>query len=124
MNIARAPVDGYPHLRMGDAHVRNRRDFEEKFMEEGGGGLGMVDSFRRVNGEGVRKFSYRPRGREWGAGCDRVDLILVDGRLGGKGGGGGGAVVEADILDEEGERGPSDHVPLYVTVDLGKLKLG
>ena len=30
-------------------------------------------------------------------------------------------LIEADILDEERERGPSDHVPLYVTLDLTQL---
>ena len=106
INIARSPLDGYPGRRMGEQHIRSRQDFEEKFMT---GGLAMRDSYREVRGN-ERKYSYRSRGVEWGSSCDRVDLILASRGLHG--------LVEADILDEEAERGPSDHCPLYVTLDL------
>ena len=105
MNVARSPLDGFPGRRAGAEHVRSRQDFEEKFM---GGGLGMRDSYREVRGN-ERKYSYRSRGVEWGVSCDRVDLILVSRGLRG--------LVEADILDDETERGPSDHCPLYITLD-------
>ena len=49
--------------------------------------------------------------------------MLVSRGLWGKAG-----LVEADILDEELERGPSDHVPIYVTIEIGaddgKKKVG
>ncbi|MCJ1396109.1 hypothetical protein MMC18_008998 [Xylographa bjoerkii] len=115
LNVARSPLDGFPSRRMGEAHVANRIDFEAKFMAtEQEGGLGMADTYRALHG-GELKYSYRGRGREWGSSCDRVDLILLssnrvtDGRI---------VLTEADILDEEAERGPSDHVPLYITVQM------
>ena len=109
INISRFCIDSFPQLRMGEEHVRNRADFEEKFIK----GLGMVDTFRLVNGEG-RKFSYRPRNKLWGDGGDRVDMMLVT-----KGVGGRDRVRQADILDQEDERGPSDHVPLFVELGFG-----
>ncbi|MCJ1420851.1 hypothetical protein MMC32_007210 [Xylographa parallela] len=114
LNIARSPLDGFPGRRMGGEHLASRIDFEAKFMAiNQEGGLGMVDTYRALH-EGEHKYSYRGRGREWGSSCDRVDLILLsstrvtDGRM---------ALTEADILDEELERGPSDHVPLYSTIE-------
>ncbi|KAL2038787.1 hypothetical protein N7G274_008545 [Stereocaulon virgatum] len=102
MNISRGGVDSFPQLRMGEEHVRNRADFEEKFIR----GLGMIDTFRMVRGE-ERKFTYRPTNKPWGAGGDRVDMVLVTRGL-------EESVKEADILDSEEDRGPSDHVPLFV----------
>lgn len=111
MNIAQTPEDSYPQLRMGKEHVENRRHFQECFLKgKQEGGLGMRDSFREVKG-GEKKFSYRPTGRNWGDGMDRVDLCLVSEEV---------RVVGADILDEELERGRSDHVPLMVEV-LGNM---
>lgn len=114
LNIARSPLDGFPGRRMGQEHVTNRIHFEEKFIHgKQFGGLGMIDSFRSLH-DGEKKYSYRGRSREWGSSCDRVDLVLVSGdshaqaKI---------ALKEADILDEEMERGPSDHVPLYVTLE-------
>ena len=115
LNIARAPVDGFPGIRLTPAHVANRKDFDDKFTKQpDAGGLGMLDSFRELHGE-ERKYSYRSRGIPWGSSCDRVDLILLS--RGAK-----QSLVEADILDEEAERGPSDHVPLYATLDLNRLQ--
>lgn len=125
INVARSPIDGFPGIRLGDAHVKNRADFERKFMSRNEG-LGMVDSFRHLHGE-ERRYSYRSRGVQWGASCDRVDMILVS-RQQGKDYGmnssklstppaaTGWHLIEADILDNELERGPSDHVPIYATL--------
>ena len=121
LNIARSPLDGFPGRRMGEAHIKNRRDFEEKFMHERkDGGLGMVDSFRAFHGN-EKKYSYRSPSRVWGSSCDRVDLILFSSDLGS---GSGYQLKEADILDEEDERGPSDHLPLYITLQLEHVKPG
>ncbi|KAJ9144187.1 hypothetical protein NKR23_g6120 [Pleurostoma richardsiae] len=35
-----------------------------------------VDVFRALH-DGERKYTYYPRTREWGASCDRVDLIIT-----------------------------------------------
>ncbi|MDI1485517.1 MAG: hypothetical protein OHK93_000655 [Ramalina farinacea] len=107
INISRTVIDSFPQLRMGKEHVENRADFERKFMharEEGA--LGMCDTFRYDRGE-ERKYSYRPTNKPWGEGGDRVDMGLVTMGLVGR-------VEGADILDEEMERGTSDHVPLYL----------
>ena len=114
LNIARKPIDGFPSIRLGAAHVENRKDFEEKFMAaQKADAISMIDSFRELHGS-ERKYSYRFRGIPWGSSCDRVDLILISSLA-------RTSLVEADILDEERERGPSDHVPLYVTLDLARL---
>lgn len=70
----------------------------------------MLDTFRLLHGE-RRRYSYRPRNKPWGAGGDRVDMILATKEL-------KGAVKEADVLDSEVERGPSDHVPLFLEVQV------
>ena len=117
INIARAEIDAWPKLRLGAEHVVNRRDFEEKFMlDKEKNGLGMTDSFRALRGQ-ERKFSWRPTGRIWGHEADRVDLILVDKGLRGDERG-ERELIEADILDEEAERGESDHVPSYITLQM------
>lgn len=41
-----SPVDPSPRLRTGEEHVRDRADFEDKFVGE----LRLVDSFRAVPG--------------------------------------------------------------------------
>lgn len=112
INISRSHIDSFPQLRMGEEHVWNRVDFEEKFMKD----LNMLDTFRLLHGQ-QRKFTYRPRNKPWGAGGDRVDMILVT-----KGLGAHGRIREAGILDSEEERGPSDHVPLFVGLDLGRVE--
>ena len=102
INISRTRMDSFPQLRMGEEHVRNRADFERKFMVQ----LGMLDTFRLINGE-QKKYTYHPPTKPWGAGGDRVDMILATKGLKGK-------ISKADILDTEAERGPSDHVPHFV----------
>lgn len=117
LNIARSPLDGFPGIRLAPSHVVNRQDFDGNFMRmPENGGLGMLDAFRQLNGD-ERKYSYRSRGIPWGSSCDRVDLILISSKA-------QGALMEADILDDEVERGPSDHVPLYITLNLERLELG
>ncbi|MCJ1278018.1 hypothetical protein MMC21_005832 [Puttea exsequens] len=102
INISRTRIDSFPQLRMGEEHVQNRADFEAKIIQ----GAGMIDTFRFLQGE-QRKYSYRPRNKTWGDGGDRVDMVLVSQGL-------KDAVEKADILDNEEERGPSDHVPLML----------
>ena len=102
INISRSSMDSFPQLRLAKEHVENRADFEEKFIRD----LKMIDTFRMIKGE-ERKYSYRPTGKPWGAGGDRVDMILVSEGL-------KKLVEDADILDTQDERGPSDHVPLLV----------
>ena len=114
INVSRTLIDSSPQLRMGEEHVRNRADFEEKFMMD----LGLVDTFRLLHGR-RRKFSYRPRNKPWGAGGDRVDMILVSKGLEAQ-----CRVREADVLDREEERGPSDHVPLFVVLGVGRMNGG
>ena len=184
MNISRSTLDSYPQLRMGKEHVKNREDFERRFLltknnnnpsglvstsriysikaeeeeedakakaketvveeeesrskielqktlmkkekeqnqEEKGQGLGMIDTFRHMHPL-LQKYSYRPRkpNVSFGAGGDRVDMILVSRhalalafnqekkRM---------LIVEADICDCEEERRESDHVPVWVGLDL------
>lgn len=121
LNISRTPLDSFPALRLGADHVENRADFEEKFMKAEGG-LGMVDSFRHLRGQ-EQKYTYRPPGKPWGAGMDRVDLILCSRNMIGENGleEGGGAgrrwsLLDANILDTIEDRGPSDHVPLFIDI--------
>ncbi|TKX19258.1 hypothetical protein C1H76_8443 [Elsinoe australis] len=112
MNVARDGRDGWPGLRTRPAqHVRNRRDFVEKFFGDGEGGLGMCDTFREMEGE-ARRYTYYPRGVKWGESCDRVDYVICSKAL-------KGALTEAGMLDSEQERGPSDHVPVFATFDFG-----
>ena len=126
LNVARDSRDGYPGIRLGEQHVRNRADFERKFLDAESG-LDAVDAFRYVHGD-ERKYSYFSRGRLWGESCDRVDLCLVSrGLVNGAALAdqrfvNGGALVGADILDSKKERGPSDHVPLYVTLKIDPYK--
>ncbi|KAL9609426.1 MAG: hypothetical protein Q9167_005802 [Letrouitia subvulpina] len=114
LNISRGPLDSYPQQRMGKEHVKNRAHFEQCFMQSNaeGGKLGMRDTFRELRGS-EEKYTYRPRGKPWGAGMDRVDLILLSSS---KSPDGDMTLKEADILDSEEERGPSDHTPLLVDI--------
>lgn len=138
MNIAPQRIDGHPNLRTSPhQHVLNRADFNGKFLDPTNvSGLKGVDVWRWLRG-GERRYTYHPRGTEWGRSCDRVDLVVAGGSLvglkkGGEervGGGGGedgsgsvemrkGMIVGMEIHDNEVDRGHSDHVPLSVTLDL------
>jgi exonuclease III len=73
-----------------------------------------VDIFREMY-KAEKRYTYFPRGREWGSSCDRVDYVVVGKRLWDK-----GIVCQTGILDSEAERGPSDHVPVWVDVNFGE----
>lgn len=107
-NVARSVIDGWPNLRTyPEQHVRNRADFNAKFFEDEDG-LRAVDVWRALKGR-ERRYTYFPRGRPWGSSCDRVDFAVVSRKLFDE-----GVVVDSGILDSAEERGPSDHVPLWV----------
>ncbi|KAI3325403.1 DNase I-like protein [Xylariaceae sp. AK1471] len=130
LNVARDTRDGHPNLRTWPRqHVLNRADFNDKFFsndtiksaqsgaDRGGGkltGFNGVDTFRSVHGD-ERRYSYYPRGRDWGTSCDRVDLIIASKAL-------SGLLVDAGICDNPGDRGPSDHCPIWA--EFGRLGRG
>ncbi|KAK4505598.1 hypothetical protein PRZ48_003561 [Zasmidium cellare] len=131
-NIARAPIDGHPNLRMyPKQHCVNRADFEARFFRRGtrlGGGsegaekrdtvegdggevdegLGMIDSFRHLHGDKAG-YTYHPRGKSFGTSCDRVDMILTSSSL-------RDHLAEAGIHETPADRATSDHVPLYISL--------
>jgi exonuclease III len=114
MNIAPARIDGHPRLRTSPVeHVKNRADFNSKFLGDTGWG---IDVFRDFHGD-ARKYTYHPRSRTWGESCDRVDLVVAGKSLMKQ-----EAVVACDIEDSAKERGHSDHVPLWASIDFSKLK--
>ncbi|KAI9810098.1 MAG: hypothetical protein M1827_006709 [Pycnora praestabilis] len=114
-NIARSPLDGHPNLRTSPQHARNRADFNDKFITPGEG-LGAVDTFRHLHGE-LRKYTYHSPSKVWGSSADRVDLILISKKLAET----QGLLEEAVILDTPEERGTSDHVPLYISMNLRNM---
>ena len=115
MNVARSSIDGFPGIRLGAEHVRNRMDFNEKFFGSGEGMRG-VDSWREIHGE-KRGYSYHgERAEEWGRSCDRVDLGIVSRGLVKRGG-----LIGAEIWESVLERGESDHVPIEVVLDMEAL---
>lgn len=116
MNVAPDARDGFPKLRSRpEQHVRNRRHFHEKILAglcggESSTGLNGVDIWREMHGED-RRYTYYPRGREWGTSCDRVDYFVA-----GRSTWDSNMIKACGILDSEAERGPSDHVPIWVDV--------
>jgi exonuclease III len=134
LNIARGFLDGYPNLRTYPAqHCRNRADFNAKFfgtedneraqayMEDNNKSkkekevtFEGVDVFRALHGA-ERRYTYHPRTKAWGASGDRVDMIVVSRNLWEA-----DRVTRTGICDSPQERGPSDHVPLWVEVALNK----
>lgn len=112
INIAPDARDGWPNLRIfPQAHVLNRTDFHEKFLDgKKEMGLRSVDVWREMHGD-ERRYTYYPRGRKWGTSCDRVDYFVAGRKAWEK-----GLVKKCGILDSEAERGPSDHVPIWVDV--------
>ncbi|KAK0736155.1 Endonuclease/exonuclease/phosphatase [Apiosordaria backusii] len=124
LNIARGVLDGHPNLRTYPTqHCLNRADFNTKFFGEEDNERAQayvttnnekkacfdaVDIFRALHGA-ERRYTYHPRTAHWGSSCDRVDLILVSKRLWDE-----GRILGTGILDSPQERGPSDHVPLWV----------
>lgn len=119
MNVAPDTRDGYPRLRtFPQQHVLNRADFKSKFLGEkkqtSGRVFDGVDIWRVTHGN-ERRYTYYPRSREWGSSCDRVDYVIVGKRTWED-----GLVTVCGILDSEAERGPSDHVPIWVDIHLRK----
>lgn len=114
MNVTPDARDGHPKLRtFPQQHVLNRADFHEKLL--GGNnakskGLDGVDVWRMLHSQ-ERRYTYFSRGREWGTSCDRVDYFIVGRKAWDK-----GFIKACGILDSEAERGPSDHVPIWVDV--------
>ncbi|KAI1260247.1 DNase I-like protein [Xylariaceae sp. FL1019] len=133
LNVARDARDGHPNLRTNPhQHVLNRADFNRKFFSDGPVGLDVgarralysserrkgretekhmtgldaIDTFRHTKGT-ERRYSYYSRGREWGTSCDRVDLIIASKTL-------DGFILDAGICDNQRDRGPSDHCPVWV----------
>jgi exonuclease III len=110
MNIARTPLDGYPGIRLGNEHVKNRADFNCKFFDDEDGMHG-IDTWRWIHGN-KRSYSYHgERAEEWGSSCDRVDLGIVTRGLVDK-----GALIGAEIHESVKERGGSDHIPISVVL--------
>lgn len=111
MNVAPDARDGYPRLRtFPHQHTLNRTDFHDNLLE--GEGLNGVDVWREMHGD-ERRYTYYSRAREWGTSCDRVDYVIaarISWDL--------GMVKDCGILDSEAERGPSDHCPVWVDVEL------
>ena len=111
LNVAREPIDGHPKLRTNpEQHVKNRRDFNAKFLDDPDG-LSAIDSFRYMH-PSLRKYTWISTNRDWLASCDRVDYILVSRKLVEQ----DHALVEADILMSPEDRGPSDHVPIRISL--------
>ncbi|KAK4550464.1 hypothetical protein LTR36_000043 [Oleoguttula mirabilis] len=129
MNVARSAQDACPNLRMSPPqHCLNRADFEARFFSKHATsdighdravspesdrreerldiGLGMIDTFRFLHPD-KRGYTYHPRGRKvFGESCDRVDMIIISASLEKE-------LTEAGMHETPGDRGPSDHVPLY-----------
>ena len=135
------------HAVVDDKGGHPQGDEEEAEAKETKPSLRMIDTYRHLHPT-TRKYSYRPRkpGVSFGGGGDRVDMILVSGSSsssitvsgstrtvecdsnggGSSSGGGSGSstgssnsiIQEADICDCEEERGGSDHVPVWVGLDL------
>ncbi|KAE9370112.1 DNase I-like protein [Stipitochalara longipes BDJ] len=119
MNIAQSPLDGYPGIRLGAEHVRNRKEWNESFIE-GEEGMRGVDSWRWIHGEKGGYSYHGERAEEWGRSCDRVDLGVVSrGLVGEEESGTQMRLVGAEIWESVEERGGSDHVPISVVLDLG-----
>lgn len=118
MNVAPDARDGHPRLRtFPQQHAINRVDFHNKLLEGGdkAGGtecLNGVDVWRKMHDD-ERRYTYYSRGREWGTSCDRVDYFVARRSLWDK-----GSVKNSGIMDSEAERGPSDHCPIWVDIEL------
>jgi exonuclease III len=116
MNVAPDFRDGHPKLRtFPQQHSINRTDFHRRLLESKDGekkGLNGVDVWRRMHGE-ERRYTYYSRGREWGTSCDRVDYFIAGRRAWDE-----GMIKATGIMDSEGERGPSDHCPIWADIEL------
>lgn len=125
MNVAPAQIDGHPNLRtFPHQHVLNRIDFLQKFLQpEGQSSDDITSPKREKSWQGVdvwramnhdtRRYTYYPRSREWGSSCDRIDYVIASKKLWDM-----DCIPAAGILDNEAERGPSDHVPIWLDITL------
>ncbi|GAB1742045.1 hypothetical protein NU219Hw_g7435t1 [Hortaea werneckii] len=130
INIAAAPIDGFPNLRtFPPQHCVNRADFKRRFLEGESAsssrsseqhlestepsGLGMVDTFRHLHPD-TSGYTYYPRGRNFGDSCDRVDVILISKSL-------RDSLMSAGMHETPAERGTSDHVPLYAKLRFSEV---
>ncbi|KAF2737689.1 DNase I-like protein [Polyplosphaeria fusca] len=123
-NVAPDERDGWPKLRVfPKQHVLNRADFLQKFLDRGGSdndgapqddckGWKGVDVWREVHGE-QRGYTYYPRNMTWGSSCDRVDYAIVGRKTWEK-----SIIKGCGILESEVERGPSDHCPIWVDIEV------
>lgn len=112
LNIAPSRIDGHPNLRtFPTQHVGNRADFHDKFLNPDNPFHG-IDVWRYMHPD-VRKYTYHSRGIEWGSSCDRVDLVVASQQLVSE-----GRIKSSKIFDSPQERGPSDHVPISVEIDI------
>lgn len=112
------PSNGFPGIRLASAHVENRRGFDAKFIKAlGRGGLGMADSFRMLHG-GEHKRAYRSPGGPWGSSLVRADLVLLSSVMMSE----RCALVEAESLGEEDERGPSESFAVVCDTSNGETE--
>lgn len=141
-NISPQPIDGFPKIRtLPEQHVRNRADYIHKFLnEENMNGLRAVDSFRYLHPK-TKKYSWLSTTRPWLSSCDRVDHILLSRSIvedrktvltttsassplqeGAPSSSEDTSLkvrlLEADILMTEADRSPSDHCPIFVTLEV------
>ncbi len=100
LNISRYPIDCFPRLRIEHPHDIARAHFNELFAD-------YIDAIRHVHGEEAKKFSWFQRSVPQGTDAARVDLILLSEGLRQR-------LQNADILDDPGERGNSDHAPMFL----------
>jgi exonuclease III len=114
MNVAPDARDGHPKLRtFPHQHSVNREDFHEQLLGGGTGkGLNGVDVWRQMHGDD-RRYTWFSRTREWGTSCDRVDCFIAGRRAWDT-----GLIKACGVMDSEAERGSSDHVPIWVDVEL------
>jgi exonuclease III len=115
MNVAPDARDGHPKLRtFPHHHVVNRADFHNKLLEgkDEDGSFNGMDVWRKMHSD-EKRYTYYPRGKEWGTSCDRVDYVVTGRKMWEK-----GVVKACGIMDSEAERGPSDHCPVWVDVSI------
>ncbi|KAL9054523.1 MAG: hypothetical protein Q9162_004079, partial [Coniocarpon cinnabarinum] len=113
LNVASRDIDGHPKLRTKpEQHIKNREDFNAKFFDEEGG-LELCDSFRFLHPK-RKRYTWLPKNMDWKESCDRIDYFLLSKELANV----EDTVKEADVLMIEAERGPSDHVPIWVSLDV------
>lgn len=115
INVARTVLDGFPRLRESPIqHVRNRQDFEWRFMgkrpviagtEDPETPLGMIDTFRALHPD-RRGYSYYSRAVPFGTSKDRVDMILASPSI-------FAACIRAGMHEGLADRATSDHMPIY-----------